>query len=176
MLNTMSTKIKQQAALMESNALRMDHMANSITAIGKGKGKGGGGRTRQNPKGGKGAQAAIVDPNAGRGGGNGGQGGLQTPPAGGAYPGGKGGRGRGRGKGKGKGDGRAARPLAQATLDALKVAYPNDAAASFNSDVLYLKKWEWLQQWPDAAASRDHCFFKEKLQLECTNSRCPACN
>jgi hypothetical protein len=108
--------------------------------------------------------------------------GLPTPyeeeqPAGGAYPGGKGGNGgKGKGKGKGKGDGRTARPLSQATLDALKVAYPNDPAASFDSNVLFRKKWEWLQQWPDVTASRGHCFFKEKLQLECVNSRCPACN
>jgi hypothetical protein len=176
MLNTMSTTIKLQAAVMAANALRMDRMASSITAIGKGKGNGNGGRIRQNPKGGKGTQAAIVDPNAGGGGGAGGKGGQQTPPAGGAYPGGKGGGGRGKGKGKGKGDGRAARPLAQVTLDALKVAYPNDAAASFDSDVLYRKKMEWLQQWPDATASKGHCFFKEKLLLDCVNSRCPACN
>ena len=175
MLNTMSATIKLQAAVMAANALRMDRMANSITAIGKGKGNGNGGRIRQNPKGGKGTQAAVVDPNAGGGGGAGGKGGQQTPPAGGAYPGGKGGGGRGKGKGKGKGAGRAARPLAQVTIDALKVAYPNDAAASFDTDVLHSKKMEWLQQWPDATASKGHCFFKEKLLLDCVNPRCPAC-
>jgi hypothetical protein len=56
------------------------------------------------------------------------------------------------------------------------VAYPNDPDASFDSAVLHTKKWEWVQQWPGAAASKAHCFFKEKLLLGCVNARCPACN
>ena len=35
---------------------------------------------------------------------------------------------------------------------------------------------EWCEQWPDWEEQRKHCFIKESPNLECDNSRCPACN
>ena len=35
---------------------------------------------------------------------------------------------------------------------------------------------EWCEQWPDWEERKTHCFIKESLNLECNNSKCPACN
>jgi hypothetical protein len=37
------------------------------------------------------------------------------------------------------------------------------------------KRWEWLETFPTKEASKDKCFFRDKLKLVCVNKTCPAC-
>jgi len=61
--------------------------------------------------------------------------------------------------------------IAPETLTALLAAYPNDS-----EPILYQKKKEWRASFNDWDEANKHCFFRDKLKLECNSAKCAVCS
>jgi hypothetical protein len=175
MLSTLSKSLAEQGATIAAMAKQAERFAGSLKSLDGGGGGSGGGRQRKKPKkkwkwsddgayAESYAQAHSPSPGKPKGGkcDRGGKGGGK----------GKGGKGDRGGKGKGRATVTfATQKIAPATLVALQAAYPND-----DEPILDEKRWEWLSTFKDKEASKDSCFFRDKLKLVCKNNKCPACN
>jgi hypothetical protein len=176
MITTLSKSLAEQGVTIAAMAKQAERFAGSLKSFDGGGGGSRGGRKRRRPL--KQWQWSDDDAYA--------ESYAQTPsPSPGKPKGGKGDKGGkcgGKGKG-GKGDrggkgakGRIAvtfvtQRISPATLAALQAAYPNG-----DEPILEEKRWEWRSTFKDKEASKDSCFFRDKLKLVCKNDKCPACN